>query len=140
MNIYRELKDGGYSQDDAFSYLDPRTHEERILQEVADGEAELIPYADPTATEEDYIMFVQLRILDKTAQDYGYDNIFTAVTYADEPAVPQFQIEGAAFREWRSLVWAACHVILGEVEAGSREAPTFEELEAELPAFVNPND
>ena len=36
------------------------------------------------------------------ARELGYTNIFTAVTYADEAAVPQFQREGQALREWRS--------------------------------------
>jgi hypothetical protein len=29
--------------------------------------------------------------LDTVARSYGYDNVFTACTYADEPAVPRFQ-------------------------------------------------
>ena len=48
--------------------------------------------------------------LDKEAQKLGYDNIKSAVTYAEEPVVAKFQLEGIAFREWRSLVWAKCYI------------------------------
>lgn len=72
--------------------------------------------------------------LDATASALGYDSIFTAVTYAEEPAVPKFQQEGKALRAWRSLVWGACEQILADVKAGKRAAPTQEALIAELPA------
>lgn len=76
--------------------------------------------------------------LDATAVGLGYDSIYTAVTYADEPEVPKFQIEGQALRAWRSRVWAACHVVMNAVLAGQREVPTAAELIAELPPFVAP--
>ena len=44
--------------------------------------------------------------LDSTAKAHGYDNVMTAVSYADEPAVAKFQADGKAFRAWRSKVWA----------------------------------
>lgn len=74
--------------------------------------------------------------LDATANAAGYDNIFTASTYADEPAVPRFQAEGQALRAWRSQVWDRCHGVLAEVEAGRRGIPTTAELLAELPVLV----
>lgn len=77
--------------------------------------------------------------LDTAAQAAGYDNIYTAVTYADEPAVPKFAAEGAAFRAWRSLVWDTANAIRNAVEAGTRPVPTAAELLAELPALTLPN-
>lgn len=71
--------------------------------------------------------------LDAAARAAGYDDIKSAVTYADEPAVPKFQQEGQRFRAWRSLVWAACYVMLDDVMAGTRAVPTVDELLAELP-------
>ena len=71
--------------------------------------------------------------LDTTARLFGYDSIATAVTYASEAAVSQFQVEGQAFREWRSLVWQHCHAVLGQVIAGDRGVPTAAELISELP-------
>ena len=76
--------------------------------------------------------------LDKLAQAHGYDSIASAVTYAEEPAVPKFQAEGQAFRAWRSLVWAFGYEQLALVEAGERPAPTIAEFIAELPPLDLP--
>lgn len=70
--------------------------------------------------------------IDSIARSLGYDNIYTACTYADEPAVPKFQIEGRALRSWRSLVWSKCHEIM---DSGLTEIPSEEELIALLPEF-----
>lgn len=78
------------------------------------------------------------RFLDAAARAQGYDDIRSAVTYADEPAVPKFQAEGQALRAWRSLVWARCYEVLDAVKAGSRAVPTEAELIGELPALVMP--
>lgn len=76
--------------------------------------------------------------LDAVAQSVGYDNIYTACTYADEPSVPKFQLEGRALRAWRSDVWAYCWVVLADVESNARGVPTSEQLVSELPVFVLP--
>lgn len=76
--------------------------------------------------------------LDAAARAHGYDDIYTACTYADEPAVVAFQADGRALRAWRSLVWAHCHQVLADVQAAARAAPTAEDLIAELPALVMP--
>lgn len=98
---------------------------------------------EPTEPEpvKDPVKRLQSRVqqyMDATARAMGYDDIFTAVTYAEEPAVPKFQAEGQALRAWRSLVWAACYELLAQVQGGVREEPTEEELFAELPLFVAP--
>ena len=76
--------------------------------------------------------------MDSVAQSKGYDNIFTAVTYAEEPTIPKFQAEGQAFRQWRSQVWDYCYAQLDKVLKGERTVPTAEELIAELPELVLP--
>ena len=76
--------------------------------------------------------------MDEQARAIGYDDIKTAITYADEPAAPRFQAEGLMFREWRSLCWAHCYAVLDAVNAGEREIPTTEELIAELPPLELP--
>ncbi|MGR1224327.1 hypothetical protein ACUVMQ_15295 [Aeromonas veronii] len=76
--------------------------------------------------------------MDTQARALNYDDIKTAVTYADEPAVPKFQAEGLAFREWRSLGWAHYYAVLDAVNAGEREIPTSAELIAELPPLALP--
>lgn len=76
--------------------------------------------------------------LDAQAREMSYESIFTAVTYAEEPVVPKFQIEGAALRAWRSLVWDYGYGVLAAVLAAERAVPTAEDLIAELPVFVPP--
>lgn len=71
--------------------------------------------------------------LDEAAKARGYDNIFTAVTYADEPAVARFQADGKALRAWRSKVWEMCYQVLAQVQAGKRPVPSAAELLAALP-------
>jgi hypothetical protein len=74
--------------------------------------------------------------LNAAAVNNGYDDIMTAISYAEEPAVPRFQNDGKAFRAWRSLVWAYAYEQLAEVKAGARAQPTIEEFLGELPALV----
>lgn len=78
--------------------------------------------------------------MDDAARALNYDDIKTAVTYADEPAVPKFQAEGQAFRAWRSLVWATCYQIMDEVLAEQRPVPTAAELIAQLPLLTLPSE
>jgi len=85
--------------------------------------------------ESQYVAVVQTQ-LDLIAKSYGYDNIKTAVTYADEPAVAKFQTDGKALRAWRSLVWNYCYEQLALVEAGSRTQPTIDEWVSELPVLA----
>ena len=77
--------------------------------------------------------------MDTAAREHGYDNIATAVSYAEEPAVTKFQREGKAFREWRSMVWSFCYDMLAKYKAGAIQKPTVEELVAALPVLVIPS-
>lgn len=88
----------------------------------------------PEATAARYEAAVQAE-LDKAARARGYDSLFTAISYADEPAVPRFQADGQAFRRWRSLVWEYAHTVLNAVLAGERQQPVLEAFLAELPAI-----
>jgi hypothetical protein len=74
-------------------------------------------------------------IMDAKARSYGYDDLTTAVTYADEPAVAKFQTEGQAFRSWRSNVWATAYALLADVQAGTKPMPTAADIPALLPPF-----
>jgi hypothetical protein len=104
------------------------------------------PAPAPTPEPEPVTPEQQMQAVEDAIQDYmdamarmlGYDDIKTAVTYADEPAVPKFQAEGQALRAWRSLVWAACYEHLALVAAGEAEIPTLEEAIAMLPMFTPP--
>jgi hypothetical protein len=95
--------------------------------------------ATPTAEQREAAAGAAIQAhLDAQAVAMGYESIATAVTYAEEPAVPRFQIEGQALRAWRSLVWATGYQLLAEVKAGARTEPTEPELLALMPVFVPP--
>ena len=99
---------------------------------------EIDPYV-PTAEEvaKAYELAVQAR-LDAAAIAARYDSIATAISYAEEPAVPKFQNDGKAFRAWRSLVWAYAYEQLAAVKAGERTQPTVEDFLLELPELELP--
>lgn len=100
---------------------------------ITDAEAAEARRPDPAETVNAYTAAIQTH-LDSVAQAWGYDNIYTAVTYADEPTVPEFSREGKAIRAWRSRVWAAARQTLADVQAGKLPLPSIEEMIASLPA------
>lgn len=74
--------------------------------------------------------------LDSVAKGFGYDNIMSAISYADEPSVPKFQREGMAFRKWRSLFWVAANQHKSSVLEGDIQPPaTIDDLIEILPKF-----
>lgn len=105
---------------------------------VADKNGKPVLQDPPPPTAEQIMSRLVSRVqfwLDEQARALGYDDIKSAVTYAEEPAVPKFQQEGQALRRLRSLVWARCYEILNAVQAGQRSIPTEAELIAELEAL-----
>lgn len=90
-----------------------------------------------TATTAAFEQAVQA-MMDGAARDSGYDSIFTAISYADEPAVPRFQADGQAFRRWRSLAWEYAHTELNAVLAGEKPQPDLDTFLAGLPALDLP--
>lgn len=72
--------------------------------------------------------------LDTTAQEKGYDNILSAVSYAGS-GHPVYDSEGVAYKFWRSDCWDAAFAILDAVFAGSRTMPSDTDFLAELPVF-----
>lgn len=109
--------------------------------DIENGRIKIVKITHPPPTNEQIVgaltMGVQVH-LDAQARAMGYDDLRTAVTYADEPSVPKFQAEGRALRAWRSAVWAYCYELLDQVAAGTHAVPTIEELLAGLPAFEMP--
>ena len=107
------------------------------LTEAEQAEVDAATYTPttPQQLQATLVQSIQSHV-DAQAVALGYDNIFTAVSYADEPSVPKFQAEGAALRAWRSQVWAACYAYLADVQTGVRAFPTTAEAIAALPTFV----
>lgn len=77
--------------------------------------------------------------LDSFARSEGrfYDNMISACTYATSTN-PVFSREGQYCVEARDATWAVANAIMNEVLSGDRPIPTWEELEAELPALMWP--
>lgn len=98
-----------------------------------DGQ-ELKRIPPPPPSLEEYKTAVQ-SLLDSTAQSMNYDDIKSAVTYADEPSVPKFQDEGKRLRAWRSLVWEECYSIMEQVDAKELDAPSVQTLIDLLPKY-----
>lgn len=111
---------------------------QRIVGDV-NGLPILVDAPAPSDAELQRMLTAAVQIhLDTRAKAMGYDDIKTAVTYADEPAVAKFEAEGRALRAWRSQVWNACIVKLSAVTAGTSAVPTANELIASLPVFTAP--
>lgn len=107
-------------------------------------------YAKPTEQEieSQLVTFVKLQIvqdlssavqfyLDERAKEKNFDGILSACSYANSKN-PLFAVDGAACSIWRDAVWTYCYQVLSDVEANKRDAPTVDQLLAELPAFSWP--
>lgn len=97
-----------------------------------------LPTAQPVEARIAALRATVQALLDEKAEALGYDDIGTAVTYAEEPAILKFQAEGKALRAWRSLVWAKCYEILADWQAGELPEPDAAALVPMLPAFNPP--
>jgi len=84
-----------------------------------------------------YELAVQKFMNEKVAERQ-YDSMISAATYATSTN-PKYGPEGQACVNWRDSVWDKCYEVLGEVDAGTRQPPTIDELIAELPALTWPS-
>lgn len=75
---------------------------------------------------------------DAAAVSQGFDSMAEAVSYADEPAVPEFQEKGASLRAWRSVLWKAFEDMEREFKSGEKAIPiSFNELSTHLPSYFS---
>jgi hypothetical protein len=96
------------------------------------------PEEEQTAMQQAFTGAIQQR-LDSFAQTRGYDNIFTATTYAASTS-PRFGPQGRYAVEARDATWKAAYELLEEVLTGKRPMPTLEEVFAELPELRWPDE
>lgn len=112
-----------------------------IVEASPAGEALPEPTAQgaaPTQEQRQAAMIAAVQeYMDAKARSWGYDSIFTAVSYAafpsEDPQLARFHSEGIALGNWRSAVWATCFAIQAEVLAGKRPEPTVQGLLELLP-------
>lgn len=85
---------------------------------------------DIEALKHSFISAIQ-NLLDRKAQENGYDSILSACSYAgyENP----FRAEGEAYGIWRANCWAYCYGQLSLISNGSRLVPSIEEFMMELP-------
>ncbi|PUE08988.1 hypothetical protein B9Z51_08625 [Limnohabitans sp. T6-5] len=75
--------------------------------------------------------------LDQVAQERGYDSMLSLCSYATS-TVPRFAAEGQYGVDLRDQTWAALVQIYAAVASGARAVPSWDDIEAELPAVVWP--
>jgi hypothetical protein len=89
------------------------------------------PAKTPEQVQAEFSAAIQAR-LDGFAQERLYDSILSACTYATSTE-QTFAAEGQRCVTLRDATWRAAWTILAEVQAGTRTAPTPEELFDLLP-------
>jgi len=87
-------------------------------------------------TVKDYENRVQ-KYLDDTANEKGYDDIYTCIGYKGDPD-PVFNAEATTAQAWRSTVWRKAQEILNKAVSDEIPPPTYDELIAELPVIEWP--
>ncbi len=107
-----------------------------LWSRLAGVEVAPYPQATPEQIQADYTARIQQR-LDEFARTRGYDGILSACTYAAS-TVAKFQAEGQYCVNARDATWAKGYEVMGAVQAGARPMPTWEQIEAELPALAWP--
>jgi hypothetical protein len=134
MNLYKH-------EGTVYAYDDEQVAAGLAVNKTPMTAAEVEAHINPPKTTGQLIDEFKLAIqahMDSAAKAVGYDDIKTAVTYADEPSVAKFQAEGRAFRAWRSQCWAYGYQEMDKVLLGQRPMPTVAQMIGELPALVLP--
>jgi hypothetical protein len=107
----------------------------QIIKWHDDGNPYIGEAPEPTIEEmiQIYDSAVQGR-LDAFAQTRNYASIMSACSYAAS-ANPKFKAEALYCIAARDASWTKCYEIMDAVLSGERDAPTLDELIAELPAL-----
>lgn len=128
------------------SIYDTEPHGRELFTRASQGEfgpvAPYVPPMIPDPTPEETLATMRQAIqdhLDTKSKERLYDGILSLCTYATSTN-PKFAAEGQAGVVWRDACWAKGYEIVAEVQAGTREIPTVDELLAELPVFVWPDE
>lgn len=108
----------------------------QVIAAGAAGQPVLVARPGPTLEQSCTALKAAVQLqLDQAAQAAGYDDIKSAVSYADEPAVRQYQADGLRLRAWRSRVWAFALPVINRVAAGELTPEAASAQLEELPAL-----
>lgn len=133
---------------DSFEKLSNGTYKQKWLTVPLTNDEKVI-------AKNQFINVVKLQVqnkLDDFAKERGYDNVNSAAKYKDitdaeisslpqeqRALVTKFRAESRYLAVATASTWAKLYLILNEVEAGTRPAPSsYQEIEAELPELVWP--
>jgi hypothetical protein len=133
---------GEYPPEAAMWCNDNRAYIEEI-EKTAEGKRQfrIVAIPEPSIEEKidkayQYLDSMVERRLDSFAQEKKYANIVSACSYATS-SNKTFSAEAAYCVKMRDETYAKCYElindILPKVQAGEREIPTWEEIEAQLP-------
>lgn len=115
------------------------------IEKSEDGERRfhIVTIPDPTLEEQIANAYAYLdsqveNRLDSFAQERKYANIVSACSYATSTN-PKYAAEAAYCVKMRDATYDACYALLNEylpqIQAGEREIPSWEEIEALLPVL-----
>lgn len=102
---------------------------------IAEGVV-IAPHVVPPPSLPDYKAALQSHI-DGVAITHGYEGAADCVSYGASTNA-EWAADAVAFVAWRDATWLAAHVILDAVTAGSRQPPTLDGMQAELPVIAWP--
>jgi hypothetical protein len=131
LNRYRIKEDGGYV---FHTFQEGQKFNADVwLEDIGLLEAEKLVFQTEILSK--HIETLVQGHLDQTANDWGYDNIISAVSYIGSPNTT-YNNEGVMFRNWRDGIWVYVNAERVKFEAGTRAMPTDAELIAELPLLA----
>lgn len=130
-NVVELPEDKGWEADINTFWEDPLKLDEEDARSHPEKYLDYVPQRQLPAIQKQYTDAVQ-KWMDDTAHARGYDDIFTAISYADS-SVPKFKAEGQACKAWRDKVWVACYAYMDDVLAGKEPLVPVEDLIKRLP-------
>ncbi|MGJ7533959.1 MULTISPECIES: hypothetical protein [Variovorax] len=117
--------------------VDDNPDYQRFKEWKAAGGIPGTPAAPPFERRKSLLLAEVDRHLNAAANAKGYDSILSASLRAALPN-SAFHAEGVAFGTWMDAVYAKCYLVLAQVEAGTLDEPTKDELIALLPVLQLP--
>ena len=122
------LRGSGYRVPDGMIMYDKGNEPEEMVEILSREQKE----KEEKERMEKYDKAIQ-NMLDKKAQEYRYDNMMSARSYAgwDNP----FREEAERLATWCANCWKKAGEVEKDVLEGKREMPSVEELIAELPGY-----